>query len=192
MGPGSRRHCIQLLQPPIQPRRDRKETTNASAQATKDETISGLIEARGKILDAVALLSPAQRDEVFLGSWSVRDLLAHLVGWDVTNLEAAKSILAAELPSFYNYADRDWQTYNAHLVAEHKKDDFAQLLGAVEDSHRTLIAFLKTIPAGEFDRDHGIRFKGYKVTIARLMRAEARDELIHHQQVEQLRGNSKS
>jgi len=158
---------------------------SAKAQAKKDKIISGLVETRGKILDAASSLSAAEQDEVFLGVWSVKDLLAHLVGWDFTSLEAAKAILAGKIPSFYSYHDRDWETYNARLVAEYKRDDFANLLSSVEDSHHKLIDFLTTIPAEELGRDRGVRFKGYKVTIARTLQAEIDDEKTHHAQIKE-------
>jgi len=153
------------------------------AQAKKDQVISDLVEARRKILDAASSLPPAQQDEVFLGIWSVKDLLAHLVGWDFANVEAAQAILAGEVPAFYSCYDRNWKTLNARLVAEYKKDDYAELLSSVEDSHQELIGFLKTIPAEGFDKDKGVRFKGYKVTIARLLQVEAKDEGKHHTQI---------
>lgn len=164
---------------------------SARAQAKKDKIISGLVETRRRILEAASSLSPAEQDEIFLGVWSVKDLLAHLVGWDFTNLEAAKSILAGETPSFYSHYDRDWKSYNARLVAEYKRDDFADLLSSVEDSHQRLIDFLKTIPAEEFDKDRGVRFKGYKVTIPRLLQVEIDDEKTHHTQIEEFRVGNK-
>lgn len=160
---------------------------NAKAQAKKEKIISELIETRRKILDAASSLSPEKQDEVFLGVWSVKDLLAHLVGWDFTNLEAAKALLAGRLPDFYSHYDRDWKTYNARLVAEYKRDDFAELLSSVEDSLQQLTDFLETSPAEEFDKDRGVRHKGYKVTIARLFQVEIKDEKIHHRQIEEFR-----
>ena len=158
---------------------------NAKAQTKKDTIISDLIETRRRILDTASSLSPNEQDESFLGVWSVRDLVAHLAGWDITNLEAARAILAGQLPSFYSHYDRDWRTYNARLVAEHRRDNFADLLSSVEDSHRRLIDYLKTIPAEEFDKDREVRFKRYRVTIARLLQAEIDDEKTHHAQVEE-------
>jgi hypothetical protein len=166
---------------------DRQKLKDVAAQAKKDKIIAELIETRGKILDAASSLSPADQDRVFLGVWSVKDLLAHLVGWDFANLEAAQAILAGQIPGFYAHYDRDWRTYNARLVAEYKREDFADLLASVEDSHQKLIGFLETIPAEEFDRDRGVRFKGYKVTIARTLEAELEDEKTHHTQVDEFR-----
>jgi hypothetical protein len=161
------------------------EYVAGASEAQKDKLISGLIETRRQILDAASLLSPIERDEIFLGIWSVKDLLAHLVGWDFANLEATKAILAGELPDFYAHYDRDWQAFNARLVAEYKRDDFADLLSSVEDSHQKLIDFLTTIPAEELGRDRGVRFRGYKVTIARTLQAEIDDEKTHHAQIKE-------
>jgi len=159
------------------------EHVAGASQARKDIVISELVEARRKILDVASSLSPAQQDEVFLGVWSVEDLLAHLVGWDFANLEAAQAILIGKVPAFYSHHDRDWQTFNARLVAEYKKDKFADLLASAEDSHQKLTDFLESIPAEEFDKDRGVRFKGYKVTIARLLQVEAKDEEEHYTQI---------
>jgi len=158
--------------------------TRATAQQRRDRIIAELVQVRGSILDTAASLSPGAQDEVFLGVWSAKDLLAHLIGWDLTNLQAAKELLAGRLPSFYAHYDHDWRTYNARLVAEHRREDFAALLAAVEDSHRQLVAYLETVPAREFDRDMGQRFRGWKVTIARLLQVEISDEQVHHSQLE--------
>jgi len=157
------------------------------AEMKKNEIIAGLVEARKKILDAAWSLSPEELDEVFLGIWSAKDLLAHLVGWDLANLESVEAIPGGRLPAFYEHYDRDWAAYNARLVAEHKKDDFAELVSSIEDSHRQLVELLNTVPAEEFDRDHGVRFKGYKVTIANTLDAEIRDEKTHCEQIEAFR-----
>jgi hypothetical protein len=53
----------------------------------------------------------------------------------------------------------------------------------VEGSHGELIAYLKTVPAEEFERDRGLRAGRYKVTIARLLRAETDDEKKHCAQI---------
>jgi hypothetical protein len=161
------------------------EAVAGASQSKKDKVISGLIEARRKILDVASSLSPAQQDEVFLGVWSTKDLLAHLVGWDFANLEAAQAILAGKVPAFYAHHDRDWKTFNARLVTEHKKDDFVRLIASLEESHHMLVDFLETVPAEEFDRDRGIRFRRYKVTIASLLQAEAKDEEEHAMQIAQ-------
>jgi len=145
-----------------------------AAQAEKDRLISGLVSARGKILDSVNSLPSQAQDKVFLGEWSVKDLLAHLEGWDYTNLAAVQEIRAGQKPGFWVHYDRDWQRYNAQLVAEYRCEDFSELLAAVEQSHRRLIDYLQTVPADEYLK---------RKPIGSLLRAEASDEEDHHRQM---------
>jgi len=159
------------------------------AQQKKDNIISALTQARRKILHVAYTLPPEKRDEVFLGVWSAKEMLAHLVGWDYTNIEATKSILVGELAEFYSHHDRDWASYNALLVERHKTEDYAELLHSVEASHRALVDLLATVPADEFEKDRGVRYKRYKVTIARLLQAEAEDEEEHYRQIKEFLGS---
>ena len=54
----------------------------------KSSLLSGLASARSSILQSVKLIPLDREDELFLGFWSIKDLIAHLEGWDDTNLQA--------------------------------------------------------------------------------------------------------
>ncbi len=149
----------------------------------KDEILDALVETRQGILDVISKLTEAERERVFLGVWSVKDVLAHLIGWDYANLEAVRYVTASQLPPFYNHYDRDWKTYNAALVAKYKLDSFDEMLVQVKDSLRQLIEFLKTVPPEAFNQDFGVRFRGVKVTVRRLLEADIKDVQLHRQQI---------
>lgn len=149
----------------------------------KDQTLAALVAARQNLLREAAKLSDERQDQVFLGIWSVKDVLAHLIGWDHANLDAVRRVLNGQVPAFYEHHDRDWQTYNAILVKKHKTNSFRELLERAQASQEKLIRFLQTIPSENFNRDFGVRFRGYKVTIQRLLEAEAKDEQAHHKQI---------
>jgi hypothetical protein len=152
-----------------------------AAQAEKEAIISSLVEARRKVMDAARSLPGPQQDVIFLGEWSVKDLLAHLAGWDDTNIQAVQEILAGQRPSFWQHHDRDWQSYNAQLVAKYRRDDFAELLAVVEASHRRLIDYLQTVPADEHVK---------KRKILTLLRTEIKDCLEHCQQLQEFARSS--
>lgn len=149
----------------------------------KEEVLSGLVAARQNILAKISELSDEQQKQVFLGIWSTEDLLAHFIGWDKTNLQAVKSVLAGQLPSFYEHRDPDWRTYNAMLVKKHKRGSVKELLAAARESQEKLVGFLQSVPPEDFNRDFGVRFRGYKVTVQRLLEAEMKDEQTHLQQM---------
>jgi len=160
-----------------------------SAKTTPEQRVQALLAelsaARRGLLDAVQTLPPAQRDTPFLGTWSIKDLLAHLTGWDATSLQAVQQMLAGSYPTFFQYYDKDWQTYNAQLVRKHKVEPFEALLSAVEGSHRDLMMYLKSIPAELLLKAKATRPGGKRTLTARfLLAAEARDERVHAAQVE--------
>ncbi len=120
---------------------------------------------------------------IYLSAWSIKDLAAHLVGWDETNLEAIQEILGGKVPSFFQYYDRDWQCYNQALVSRHRVEPFSRLLAAAGESHRKLIASLESLPAEALVAARVQRQSKRSITIPILLRAEARDELEHAGQI---------
>ena len=164
---------------------------NTKAQAKKEWLISEMQRVRSELLTEATALSRKERDTVFLGIWSVKDLLSHLAGWDYANLDAAKNIIEGKLPSFYEHRDRDWQTYNAMLVKKYRRNNFRELLAVLKKSQKKLVAYVQTIHPEDFNKDFGVRFRGYKVTIQRLLEADIKDVQIHHQQTVDFFGKKK-
>jgi hypothetical protein len=148
-----------------------------TALQKKTAILDGLITVRSEIVDAVQSLPLEKQSQVFLGSWDIKDLLAHLVGWDYTNIQMARQVQNNQLPDFYDYYDRDWRSYNAELVSRYRVDDFTEMLAATQVSHQQLIAFLESLPPDEFFKDRGLRYKGYKVLLGRLLEAELKDKI---------------
>ena len=149
----------------------------------KAELIARLKDVRKRILTQASVLDPEKREEIYLGTWSVREMLAHLAGWDETNIKAADEILEEGLPSFYEFSGKNWASYNAMLVEEYSIDDYEELISLVQKTHTELVDKVEDISADEVWKDRGIRARGWKVTIGRLLEAELRDEEEHHSQL---------
>ena len=164
---------------------------SAKTQPKQEEIISEMQMVRSELLDEVAALSRKERDTVFLGIWSVRDMLAHLAGWDFANADAVKSIIAGKLPAFYEHYDHDWQMYNAMLVNMYRRNTFREIRATLKKSQKKLIESLQNIHPEHFNRDFGLRFHGDKVTIQRLLEADIEDVSIHHQQLIDFFGKKK-
>ena len=96
-----------------------------------------------------------------------------------------QEILAGELPGFYAHYDRDWATYNAKLVTEYGRENFEELVRLLSKTHGRLLAALEDLPAEELWKDRGIRAKGWKVTIGRLLEVERDDEEKHYLQLKE-------
>ncbi len=154
-------------------------------QDKKKQLIANFAKTRNRLLRIAAFTPIELEGEVFLGSWSITELYTHFYGWDRTNIMAIREILQGKIPGFYAYKDRDWQSFNARLIREYRKERFQDILSSIRESHQILKRILEDLPADELYRDRGIRYRGYKVLISRLIEAETGDENIHYQQVKQ-------
>ncbi|MHB8194439.1 MAG: DinB family protein [Bellilinea sp.] len=153
------------------------------AEIKKKALLAEMVSTRQDILAAAAEIPAVLRFESFVGHWNVMDLLAHMTGWDDANRQAVDAVRSGQLPAFYQYAERNWVTFNDKLVAEYRSNDLDALSAGVRETQRQLIAVLEAVPADDFDRDFKVRFRKYKVTISRLLRAELQDEKQHLTQI---------
>ena len=160
-----------------------KRTTSAF----KDDLLFGLKAVRESIFAEALKLPPEAHNKIFLGTWTVMDLLAHLAGWDAANLQAANAILDGLLPEFYENHDKDWKLYNAMLVAIYKRPTLVEQVELARSTQKQLLDFLQTLPAEDLNLDSGVRFRGIKVTIARILQTELDDEKTHFEQVFEFR-----
>jgi len=149
----------------------------------KAELIAGLVEARRGLIEAAQSMPVKRRDEALTGVWSIKDLVAHLIGWDFTNLQAVQEILCGQAPAFFLRYDKDWQSYNAELVQKYRIEPFEALLAEAANSHAQWIQYLESLPADEVVNGKGRSPMGRTITIQNLLMAEASDENKHAEQV---------
>lgn len=154
-----------------------------STEEHKATLISNFTDTRSSILRAAGSIPDDRIVKAFLGSWGILEVLAHLRGWDLTNIQAAKDILSGKVPDFYAESDKDWASYNAKLVSQHREADLESMIASVDSSRSDLVALLNQLDAKDIFGDHGVRRGSYKVTIARLIEAETKDEIEHLDQI---------
>ncbi len=149
----------------------------------KERILQDLARTRMAIITTAEKLLPSKQRVKFLGIWSPRHLVAHLIGWDYTNIAAATELIAGRLPTFYERHDRDWSSYNKEIIRKRNRGSYNNLLLAAKRSHQKLLSFMKGIPSTEFVLDRNIRYHGWRVTIERLLLSEAKDEKTHLRQL---------
>lgn len=152
-------------------------------KANKIDVIKALSAVREKTLLAIESLHQNTWAEVFLGTWSLADLVAHFIGWDIEGKKATKEILQRKLPSYYLQYDKNWATINNDFVKKYKKGDKHTLLAAVRKSHAQLVAELEKVSENLFNKDFGIRWKGKIITVASDTMSQAIDEEKHFQKI---------
>ncbi len=119
-------------------------------------------------VEAFAASVAALDERLFLrnvNGWTPRDIVAHLIGWNRHIVRGAKQILCRELPFYDVDPGPNYSKVNAALVRECGNTDRSVLLERLAESAGELIAFLRAIAPGDWDRDFGLRHKGEKLTV---------------------------
>jgi hypothetical protein len=147
-----------------------------------DGLIADFTATRASLIAAVESVPCELRAIPFVGAWDVRDVIAHTVGWDRTNVAALPDLAAGRLPAFFDRYDADWASINADLVARYRLEDWDALVGSLREAGP---AFVKALSAyDDAALDNVVLWNDRRVSLRGMLRAIPRDEADHVRQIE--------
>jgi hypothetical protein len=98
---------------------------------------------------AVKGLDESQMSEVWLGTWGVREILAHATGWHREMIPALERLGREEAP-YPEGAYDDFDSWNARFVEARKGQAGADLLRELDASHREVLTAASRLPDEQF------------------------------------------
>jgi hypothetical protein len=147
-----------------------------------DALIAAFNSTREALVTAVESVPADLRDVPFVGDWDVRDIVAHTVGWDYTNVAALPDFAAGRLPAFFDRYDPDWAAINADLVGRYSLDDWGALVRSLRQAQGAFVEALSTF--SDTALDNVVSWNGRRVSLRGMLRAISRDEAEHVRQIE--------
>ena len=107
---------------------------------------------RQTLLKAIDGLSHREMTEVPLSyGWTVKDILAHVAGWDYRSLQILPLIVqdqAANVPGV------DVELYNRQSIQAWQDKSLAEILAEIKATHRQILEFIANLDHKEIDRRH--------------------------------------
>jgi hypothetical protein len=98
---------------------------------------------------AIKGLDEAQMGEVWLGSWGVREIVAHITGWHREMLPALERLGRGEA-SYPDGAYDDFDSWNAGFVEARKGRAATDILRELDASHRELLSAVSRLSDEHF------------------------------------------
>ena len=123
-------------------------------------------------------------------SWTPRDIVAHLIGWNHHIATGAEQIMRGQLPFYDVDPGPDYSKVNAALVREWADTDRTALLNSLAASTQELTAFLRTIDRSAWDCDFGARHGSETLTVKRTVDDLIADYHHHRVQLEEFRASA--
>lgn len=116
------------------------------------EIVSELKYGRSILLESLEGLSKREMTEIpIYGDWTIKDVLAHIVGWDQRVLHTLPMILqdrASEVPGV------EVEEYNQQSVAAWRDKSLAEVLAEIHTTHQQILDIITGIDHVEIDRRH--------------------------------------
>ena len=88
--------------------------------------------------------------EVWLGTWSIKDIVAHIVGWHSEMGPALERIARGERPVPEGVSYDDVDSWNAKFVAARRGAEAADLLLELDKSHERFMHQADAVPEERF------------------------------------------
>jgi hypothetical protein len=131
--------------------------------------------------EALHGLNEEQMAEVWLGTWSVKEIVAHMIGWHREMLPALERIERGERPVPEGVSYDDVDAWNARFAAPAKTREITDLLLELDRSHEDFMLAAARIPAARFQpgktayrivdassahhyREHGDQIRAWRVS----------------------------
>ena len=95
-------------------------------------------------LSDAALLEPG-----VTGTWSVKDIIAHVTVWEDEALAHLPVVLAGRRPPRYSVTHGGINAFNAQMTQRNRDLPLSEVLRQRDDTHARLVEFVRRVPESE-------------------------------------------
>jgi hypothetical protein len=120
------------------------------AATTKEELLNEAAREYKALHEALQGLNEAQMTEVWLGTWSVRDIVAHIAGWHQEMSPALARLARGERPVPEGVSYDDVDGWNARFVSARRQTTVADVLLELDKTHEGFLRAADAVPAERF------------------------------------------
>ena len=117
----------------------------------KDDLLRQADDDFGAFKRALVGLDDAAMQRPCLGAWGVREILAHMLGWQREMIPVLERVARGEKPVAEGVSYDDLDGWNARLVAARQGLTVAGLRAALDVSHRDFLAAARAVPESRFE-----------------------------------------
>jgi hypothetical protein len=120
------------------------------AATTKDELLNEAAREYKTLHEALQGLNEAQMTEVWLGTWSVRDIVAHIAGWHQEMTPALERLARGERPVGEGVSYADVDAWNERFAGARRQTAVADVLLELDKTHESFMKAAAAVPADRF------------------------------------------
>jgi hypothetical protein len=116
----------------------------------KETTLQSVQTEFGRLLAAVDGLDERAMSHVFYGSWGVKDILAHIAGWQHAMTRAMERMAVGERPTPEGVDYNDADSWNAKFTAAMAPQNATTIIADLKQSFANYLRAAKALPDDRF------------------------------------------
>jgi hypothetical protein len=120
------------------------------AATTKDELLNEAAREYKALHEALHGLNEEQMTEVWLGTWAVRDIVAHIAGWHQEMSPALERLARGERPVSAGVSYDDVDGWNERFASARRTTAVADVLLELDRTHEHFMTAAAAVPADRF------------------------------------------
>jgi hypothetical protein len=120
------------------------------APSSKDELLNQAAREYKAFHEAIQGLNEEQMTEVWLGTWSVKDVVAHISGWHREMGPALERLARGEKPVSAGVSYDDVDAWNEQFAAARRDTEVAEVLLEFDKSHEYFLHAASAVPEERF------------------------------------------
>ena len=117
---------------------------------TKDELLNEAAREYNALHEAWQGLNETQMSEVWLGTWSVRDIAAHIAGWHREMVPVLERLSRGERPVPAGVSYDDVDAWNERFAMARRGTAVADVLLELDETHEAFMKAAAAVPAERF------------------------------------------
>jgi Protein of unknown function (DUF1706) len=91
------------------------------------------------------------------GNWSVKDIIAHVTGWEEEALKHLPLIIEGGRPPRYSTKYGGIDAFNAQMTEQRQGFLLSKVLRQMDETHRRLVTYVQSLPEQQFTRETRVR-----------------------------------
>jgi len=120
------------------------------AATTKEELLNEAAREYKGFHEALQGLNESQMSEVWLGTWSVKDIVAHIAGWHEEMGPALERLSRGERPIREGVSYDDVDAWNARFASARRETPVSDVLLELDKTHEYFLRAAAAVPGERF------------------------------------------
>jgi hypothetical protein len=124
----------------------------------RQQLLKKLDKAWALFTESYAGLSDAQlTGPGVMGTWSLKDILAHVTTWEEETLKYLPLIIQGGSPPRYSTMYGGIDAFNARMMEQKRGFSLSEVVRQLDETHRRLVDYIQSVPQEQFTRETPFR-----------------------------------